>query len=65
MGAGARVYLHADDPAAKVLRRLEAGDGTVRIEPRSPGSALRLSGAAAVLSPYRVRRAVRAVEATT
>ena len=54
-------YLHADDPAAKVLRRLETADLT--IEQRAPGSPLRLSGAAALLSPYRVRRAAPAVEA--
>ena len=51
-------YLHADDPASKVLRRLETADLTV--EQRAPGSPLRLSGAAALLSPSRVRRAVRA-----
>ena len=51
-------YLHADDPAARTQRRLEVGDA-VRLEPRAPGSALRLSGAAALLSPYRVRRAAR------
>ena len=52
-------YLHADDPAARTQRRLEVGDA-VRIEPRAPGSALRLSGAAAVLAPFRVRRAIGA-----
>ena len=51
-------YLHADDPAARTMRRLEVG-AEVRIEPRAPGSALRLSGAAAMLAAYRVRRAAR------
>lgn len=53
-------YLHADGPAAKVLRRMQTADLT--IEPRAPGSPLRLSGAAALLSPYRVRRAAAAAE---
>ena len=52
-------YLHADAPGARVMRRLQVGDN-VTIEPRAPGSALRLSGAAALLSPWRVRRAARA-----
>ena len=52
-------YLHSDDPAVRPLRRMEVGEA-VNLEPRAPGSALRLSGAAALLSPYRVRRAVRA-----
>lgn len=57
-------YLFADDPAAKVWRRFDL-DEIVSLEPRAPGSALRLSGAAALLSPWRVRRAVAAVEATS
>ena len=55
-------YLFADDRAARVLRRLQVGD--LDIELRAPGSALRLSGAAALLSPYRVRRAVAVAEAS-
>ena len=51
-------YLHADAPGARVMRRLEVSDH-VTIEPRAPGSPLRLSGAAALLSMYRVRRAAR------
>ena len=58
-------YLFADEPAAKVLRRLGLSGGDLDIEIRSPGSALRLSGAAALLSPYRVRRAIAVAEATT
>lgn len=57
-------YLFADEPAAKVLRRLEVPDA-LNIELRTPGSALRLSGAAALLSPWRVRRAVAVAEATS
>ncbi len=52
-------YLYADQAGARVMRRLQVGDH-VTIEPRAPGSALRLSGAAALLSTYRVRRAARA-----
>ena len=54
-------YLQADDPAARVLRRMQTAD--LQIEMRAPGSPLRLSGAAALLSPYRVRRAAPAAEA--
>lgn len=56
-------YLFADEPAAKAWRRLDVGEA-VALEPRAPGSALRLSGAAALLSPYRVRRAVAVAEAS-
>ena len=51
-------YLHTDDPALRVMRRLDVSDA-ITVEPRAAGSALRLSGAAALLSPYRVRRAAR------
>lgn len=50
-------YMHADQPGARTMRRLEVPG--VTIEPRAPGSALRLSGAAALLSTYRQRRAAR------
>ena len=53
-------YLDAASGGA-ALRSLKAGD--VNFEFRSPGSALRLSGAAALLSPWR-RRAVGRCEAT-
>ena len=52
-------YLHADDPALRVLRSVKVPDA-LEVEPRAPGSAVRLSGAAALMSPWRVRRAVRA-----
>lgn len=58
-------YLFADEPAAKVLRRLGLNGGDLDVELRAPGSALRLSGAMALLSPYRIRRATRVAEATT
>ena len=48
-------YLLADDPAVRVLRVLKVGE--VEIEPRTIGSALRLSGAMSLLSSYRTRRA--------
>ena len=51
-------YLSADSPELRTLRKLTVGDG-LDIEPRAVGSALRLSGAAALLSSWRVRRAVR------
>ena len=57
-------YLFADEPGAKVWRRFDL-DEAVSLEPRAPGSALRLSGAATLLSPWRVRRAIAAVEATS
>ena len=56
-------YLFADEPAAKVWRRLDVGEVAV-LEPRAAGSALRLSGAAALLSPWRVKRAVAVAEAS-
>ena len=52
-------YLHTTDSALLALRRLELDAAGLTIEPRAAGSALRLSGAAALLSPYRVRRAAR------
>ena len=48
-------YIRADDPAVRALRVLKVGE--VEIEPRTVGSALRLSGAMALLAPYRARRA--------
>ena len=48
-------YLLADDPAVRSLRRIRVGE--VEIEPRAVGSALRLSGAMALLGPFRIRRA--------
>ena len=51
-------YLLADDAGARVLRQLKTE--SVEIEIRAPGSAVRLSGAGALLSPWRVRRAVGA-----
>ena len=50
-------FLHADEPAFKVLRRMAVDEG-LTLEPRAAGSALRLSGAMALLAPYRVRRDV-------
>ena len=52
-------YMHADDPALRVLKSVKVGDA-LEVEPRAPGSAVRLSGAGALMSPWRVRRAVRA-----
>ena len=52
-------YLHADEPAARMLRSVDVNEA-IKIEFRAAGSAVRLSGAAALLSPWRVRRAVRA-----
>ena len=52
-------YLQADQAGARVMRRLDVADH-LTIEPRAAGSPLRLSGAAALLAPYRVRRAARA-----
>ena len=52
-------YLHADDPALRVLRSVKVPDA-LEVEPRAPGSAVRLSGAGALMSPWRVRRAVHA-----
>ena len=52
-------YLHADDAAFKTLRSVKVPDA-LEVEPRAPGSAVRLSGAAALMSPWRERRAVRA-----
>ena len=52
-------YLHADSPSLRVLRSIKLGDA-LALEPRAPGSAVRLSGAATLMSPWRVRRAVRA-----
>ena len=49
-------YLHADDPAFKTLRSVKVPDA-LEVEPRAPGSALRLSGGMALLAPYRTRRA--------
>ena len=57
-------YLFSDDAGAKVFRRFDLSE-TVTLEPRAPGSALRLSGAGALLSPWRVRRAVAVAEATS
>ena len=57
-------YTFGDQATAKVFRRLRVGE-TVDVEMRSPGSALRLSGAGALLSPYRVRRAIAAAEAAS
>lgn len=51
-------YLWADSPELRTLRKLSIADG-IDIEPRAVGSALRLSGASALLSSWRVRRAVR------
>ena len=51
-------YLSADSPELRTLRKLSIADG-LDIEPRAVGSALRLSGAAALLSSWRVRRAAR------
>ena len=48
-------YLLADDPAVRALRVMKTAD--LEIEPRTVGSALRLSGAMALLAPYRTRRA--------
>ena len=50
---------YADDAAFKTLRSVKVPDA-LEVEPRAPGSAVRLSGAAALMSPWRVRRAVRA-----
>lgn len=58
-------YLRASKPQGLALRKLDLGEAGVTIEVRSAGSALRLSGAAALLSPWRVRRAMAAVEATS
>ena len=52
-------FLQADDPALRVLRTIKVPDA-LEVEPRAPGSAVRLSGAGALMSPWRVRRAVRA-----
>ena len=52
-------YLHAGDPSLRVLRSVKVLDA-LEVEPRAPDSAVRLSGAAALMSPWRVRRAVRA-----
>ena len=52
-------YLHADNPEMRVFRSVKVGDA-LDLEPRAPGSAVRLSGAGALMSPWRVRRAVRA-----
>ena len=52
-------FIHSDDPALRVLRSVKVADA-LEVEPRAPGSAVRLSGAAALMSPWRVRRAVRA-----
>ena len=52
-------YLHPGDPSLRVLRSVKVLDA-LEVEPRAPGSAVRLSGAAALMSPWRVRRAVRA-----
>lgn len=49
-------YLHSDEPAMHAFRRLAVGKA-VTLEPRATGSALRLSGAMALLAPWRVRRA--------
>ena len=48
-------YLHTDDPGVRALRVMKTAD--LEIEPRTVGSALRLSGAMALLAPYRTRRA--------
>ena len=48
-------YLRGDDPGVRALRSIKVGE--VEIEPRVVGSALRLSGAMALLAPYRARRA--------
>ena len=52
-------FILADDPALRVLRSVKVPDA-LEVEPRAPGSAVRLSGAAALMSPWRERRAVRA-----
>ena len=52
-------FLHADDPALRVLRSVKVPDA-LEVEPRAPGSAVRLSGAGALMSPWRIRRAIRA-----
>lgn len=49
-------YLDADSPELRTLRSLKVSND-VTLEPRATGSALRLSGAAALLAPYRTRRA--------
>ena len=58
-------YLHAYDGTAAVLQQFQvsgASGSGVDLKFRSAcGSALRCSGAAALLSPWRVRRALRAV----
>ena len=51
-------YLWADSPELRTLRKLSIADG-IDIEPRAVGSSLRLSGASALLSSWRKRRAVR------
>ena len=48
-------YLRGDDPGVRALRSVKVGE--LEIEPRAVGSALRLSGAMALLAPYRARRA--------
>ena len=62
--AGIRVaaYLRGAGGAAGAVASIEAG--SVNIKPRIPGNALRRSGAMALalLSPYRVRRALGADE---
>ncbi len=53
-------WLFGSPPALTAHRSIEAGGDAVKIEPRNPAaSALRASGAAALLSPWRIRRAVR------
>ena len=58
-------YLHAYDGTAAILQQFQVTGGAgggVDLRFRSAcGSALRCSGAAALLSPWRVRRALRAV----
>ena len=54
-------YMHGAPPAMAAHRELHAGGDAVQFEMRNPAvSAVRMSGAAALLSPWRVRRAVRA-----
>lgn len=56
-------WLHGQTPAMLPIRVLDVGGDAVKIEPRTPAaSALRASGGAALLSLWRVRRAVRAAE---